>query len=274
MEKSVLTITVIEARYIIAGDHDALNDIYVLIECANQTAQTKHLENNQNPIWDESFQFDIYTGKEEIKVSVLDRNMMKQDIVIGVLYLPIAHLSDQVKIEDWYNLESPHGGQSQGRIRLQLWWIHSKIKLIEDRIVQTEEDIGKILEDKKYYQDKVKQLREPFAWMEFAVSSKESPSRPSNSQFAVYKDEIETEDEEAKSNPIIRVTNRVYDAEKILARNFEKFSDNLVQGLGLRYTPWYKVMLYTNIIYALFTLLICFMRSDFINLTICGLIFF
>lgn len=150
MEKSVLTITVIEARSIRMLDYNAQADLYVLVECANQTGQTKHIEGRPNPIWDETFQFEIHNGKEEIKVSVLDRNMMKQDTIVGLLYIPLESLRDQVKIEDWYNLESPHmgDGSSSGRIRLQLWWIHSKTKLIEDRIMQTEEDIEKILEDK------------------------------------------------------------------------------------------------------------------------------
>lgn len=278
MENSVLTITVIEARYISPADFNSKNDLYVLIECANQTAQTKHIENNQNPIWDESFQFDIYSGKEEIKVSIMDKNMMTQDTVIGVLYTPIANLSDQVKIEDWYNLESPMGGaQSSGRVRLQLWWIHSKIKLIEDRIMQTEEDVSKILEDKKYYMDKVKQLREPFPWME-AISLSSNKTTPTNTRAAAkpqyatntYNDELETEDDETKSNPLIRTANKVGETEKVLARGFEKLTDNIMQGLGIRYTPWYKLMYIVNTIYAILTFGTCFIKTDFVNLTLCS----
>lgn len=90
MENSVLTITAIEAKYLASSDFNSNSDLYVLIECANQTAQTKHIKDTQNPIWDESFQFDIYSGKEEIKVSVMDKNMMTQDSILGVLYIPIA----------------------------------------------------------------------------------------------------------------------------------------------------------------------------------------
>lgn len=150
MEKSILNITVIEARSVKVSDYDSQSDLYVLIECANQSAQTKHLEGMQNPVWDETFQFEIYNGKEEIKVCIMDKKLMKQDTIVGVLYIPLSTLKDQVKIEDWYSLDSPIIGEGKpnGRIRLQLWWIHSKTKLIEDRIMQTEEDIDKILEDK------------------------------------------------------------------------------------------------------------------------------
>ena len=150
MERSILTITVIEAKNIRLMDYDSQSDLYVLVECANQTAQTKHLDGMLNPIWDETFQFEIHNGREEIKISVMDKKLMKQDTIVGVLFLPLNSLKDQVKIEDWFNLESPFvgDGKSNGRIRLQLWWIHSKTKLIEDRIYQTEEDIQKIIEDK------------------------------------------------------------------------------------------------------------------------------
>lgn len=150
MERSVLNVTVIEAKSIRLMDYDSQSDLYVLVECAGQTSQTKHLEGVLNPIWDETFQFEIYNGKEEIKISIMDKKLMKQDTIVGVLYLPLISLQDQVKVEDWFELESPYVGEgkSNGRVRLQLWWIHSKTKLIEDRIYQTEEDIQKISEDK------------------------------------------------------------------------------------------------------------------------------
>lgn len=262
MENSSLTITVIEARNITPSNVDGKTDFYVLLECSNQSIQTKHTDNFRNPIWHETFEFDIYSGKEEIKVSILERNMMSQDVIIGVLYIPIIHLSDQVRIEDWYSLETPDGRLENGKIRLQLWWIHSKIKLLEDRIFQTESDIEKILEEKKYYQNKVKELREPFPWMEHNTTIKQSPvsgaNRSSNNVFSsttVYKEEIEIE-EELQANPIIRVTNNVSDREKLLARGFERLADNLMQNIGIRYTPWYKVMQIINVLYAVMTLCI------------------
>lgn len=232
----------------------------------------------QNPVWDETFHFDIHNGKEEIRISVMDRNMMKQDTVVGVLFIPVETLRDQQKIEDWFNLENPHGGygESNGRIRLQLWWIHSKTKLIEDRIMQTEEDIDKILSDKKYYIEKVAQLREPFGWLEASATLKNSPSKGSYSQFASYKDEVEveTEDDETLNNPLVKATSQVGDRERNWARLFESVSDNFSQGLGMRTTPWFKVMQYFNILYSVMTLLVCFLRTDFVNLTVCVMIYY
>jgi hypothetical protein len=235
----------------------------------------------QNPVWEETFHFDIHNGKEEIKVSIMDRNMVKQDTVVGVLYIPIQTLIDQQKVEDWFNLENPHGGQgdSNGRIRLQLWWIHSKTKLIEDRIVQTDEDIDKIYSDKQYYQDKIVQLREPFAWLEATAeatsmsASKGTANRPSYYSIGNYKEEVESEDEETMTNPIVSATNKIRGPERSLARGFEQYTDGFSYSfLGLRSTPWFKIMQWFNVIYCILTLCTCFIRSDFINLTVCVLI--
>ena len=39
------------------------------------------------------------------------------------------------------------------------------MKLLEDRIKQTEDDILKINEDRLYYEDKIRMLQNPFWWM-------------------------------------------------------------------------------------------------------------
>lgn len=277
MEKSVLTATVIEARYIKMTDYDSQGDLYVVIECGNHSAQTQHKEGMQNPIWDETFHFDITNGKEEIRVSVMDRNMMKQDTVVGVLYIPIQTLSEQQKVEDWFNLEDPHGGygESNGRIRLQLWWVYSKTKLIEDRIIQNDEDIEKIYGDKKYYTDKVSQLREPFPWLENitqAQSSNYSTMKGQSAQdysIATYRSEDESEDEEMRTNPIVQAVNTVFPTERAVARGVDGAFDNFSQGvLGLRSTPWFRLLQWSSLIYYVLTLCSLFLRTDFINLSV------
>jgi len=207
----------------------------------------------------------------------MDRNMTKQDTIVGVLYIPVETLRDQQKIEDWFNLEDPNNGygESGGRIRLQLWWIHSKTKLIEDRIIQTEEDIDKILGDKKYYQEKVSQLREPFNWLEVGqYAANNSPGRPSDTQLAYYHSEIESEDDNTEKHIFVKAAPRVGKMEKTMAKSFESVSDNLSLALGIRRTPWFKIMQYFNIVYTLLTLVTLFLRSDFINLTVCVLIYY
>lgn len=224
----------------------------------------------QNPVWDETFHFDIHNGKEEIKISVMDRNMMKQDTVVGVRYIPIEILRDQQKIEDWYNLDDPHSGygEANGRIRVQLWWIHSKTKLIEDRIIQTEEDIDKILGDKKYYQEKVGELREPFGWNELNYITKPSPERPSDTRFAFQSDEVETDDEGTKNNLLGQIMPKIGSTERSLAKGFESLSDNLSFSVGVRGTPWFRIMQYFNVVYFILTLMALFLRGDFVNLTV------
>ncbi len=79
----------------------------------------------------------------------MDKDVVKSDDFEGQCFIALDTLKDQQKVENWYNLEAEDGPNTpwQGRIRLQLWWIHSKVKLLEDRIKQTEDDILKINED-------------------------------------------------------------------------------------------------------------------------------
>ena len=118
--------------------------------------------------------------------------------------------------------------------------------------------------------DKVKQLREPFPWMEHAASLQHTPNKLGNPKYKPigYGQEIVVEDEEVRANPLVKAANSVTGPEKMVARGFEKLSDNIVHGFGIRYTPWTKVMHIFNTIYAILTILICFYRTDFVNLTV------
>lgn len=117
----------------------------------------------------------------------------------------------------------------------------------------------------KYYIEKVKQLREPFVWMESVNYVKQSPSRLNNSynSFASrninpgydYKEDYETEDEILKSNALLKATTRVRDKEITWARLFESMSDNLSKNLGFTSTPWYKAMQVIKVIYLALTML-------------------
>ncbi len=60
MENSVLTASVIEARDLKPMDFEGISDPYVMLECSGQTCQTKYHKSTLNPIWEESFTFDIF----------------------------------------------------------------------------------------------------------------------------------------------------------------------------------------------------------------------
>jgi hypothetical protein len=258
MESSILTLTLVEGRLVTNIDYKGTSDLYAIIECAGQTKTSRHLENMQNPVWDDNFQFSIFNGKETIKITVMDRNMMRNDNVIGNLNIPIETLKDQVKLEDWFQLEPPRGNSSsnsKGRIRLQLWWVHSKTKLIEDRMEKIVEDIAKIKDDKIYYQNKVRQLRQPFGWHETESTIDVKP------KAAARKYEIEQEfvdsDEEEQLTAVAKFANTITERERIWARDFEEFSDEIMQKIGFDYTPWFKLMVAINFLYGLLTIIIC-----------------
>ena len=79
MENSVLTVSVIEARDLKPMDFEGISDPYVILESAGQTVQTKYQKSTLNPIWEESFTFDIFKGDEILKVVVMDKDVIKSE---------------------------------------------------------------------------------------------------------------------------------------------------------------------------------------------------
>mgnify|MGYP000926628667 CR=1 FL=1 len=94
MENSVLTVSVIEARDLKPMDFDGVSDPYVILECAGQTCQTKYHKSTLNPIWEESFTFDIFKGDEILKVLVMDKDAIKSDDFEGQCFIPLNSLKN------------------------------------------------------------------------------------------------------------------------------------------------------------------------------------
>lgn len=66
MEGSILTVRVIEARDLLAKDMNGLSDPYTILQIEGQRIQTKTIEKTLNPVWNESFTFDITEGREPL----------------------------------------------------------------------------------------------------------------------------------------------------------------------------------------------------------------
>ena len=48
-----------------------------------------------NPIWEESFTFDIFKGDEVLKVLVMDKDIYKSDDFEGQCFIPLSLLKNQ-----------------------------------------------------------------------------------------------------------------------------------------------------------------------------------
>lgn len=82
-------------------------------------------------MWNEIITFDIITGKEALLVQIYDRADIGKDTLIGETDVPIDVLNDQYKHDEWLEIENEKR-QVTGKIRLNLHWIHSKKKFLQD----------------------------------------------------------------------------------------------------------------------------------------------
>lgn len=78
MQGSVLIVTAVEARDLKSMDINGLSDPYIRFECENQHVETSVQYNTLNPIWNETFTFDIQQGNP-LNVLVMDKDSMKSD---------------------------------------------------------------------------------------------------------------------------------------------------------------------------------------------------
>ena len=235
MEGSYLTVRIIEARNLKPMNENNFSDPYAVISIEGQKEETNFMESTLNPKWDETFKFDIKTGKEPLEILVLDRDLYSADDFEGKLSLDLLDFKDQMKVDKWYNLQSTHPHELwQGEIRVEIQWIHSRRKFFEDLLQR----LDQILKDdnikRKDIEKSLKELRAPFGFLEYL-------------DYGYF--EIEDVDR-AKQAASGNVSARVPLFEKKVA----VMMDELADSAGIRHPPWYRWLVWLTLIYAFLTL--------------------
>jgi hypothetical protein len=86
--------------------------------------------------------------------------------------------------------------------------------------------------------------------------------------YAFQNEDLEIEEDE-KFVKVKRAVGAVHHKEVEYAERIESFADNLAHKLGgYTSTPWWTALYSGTLIHALLTMLCCFYKSDFINLTV------
>ncbi|GMH00341.1 hypothetical protein Nepgr_002180 [Nepenthes gracilis] len=122
-----LYVSVVKARDLPVMDVSGSLDPYVEVKLGNYKAITKHLEKNQNPVWNKIFAF----PKEKLQsnlleVTVKDKDIGKDDFVGRVLLdlseIPLRVPPDSPLAPQWYRLEDKKGIKTtRGEIMLAAW---------------------------------------------------------------------------------------------------------------------------------------------------------
>lgn len=78
-------------------DSGGSSDPYVILEIENQRIDTTYKKSTLNPVWNESFTFDIASGVQPLYVIVMDKDTFGNDDFEGKCEVDLNDLRDQMK---------------------------------------------------------------------------------------------------------------------------------------------------------------------------------
>ena len=167
MRESLLTVHCVEARDLKPLDMDGTSDPYVILQIEDQRIETTFKKSTLNPVWNESFTFEIHHGRDPLFIEVMDKDTFGEDDSEGVCTFSLDELRDQMKHDQWLELIDRATGQpSQGRIRLMLQWVYSKVQYFSEYLSKWDDTLNKDFEDKDQIEKFIKQLESPFGFFE------------------------------------------------------------------------------------------------------------
>ena len=114
----ILEISVCEAHNLTDKEHVGKSDPYVVVKCEGKKEKTKHIKNELNPHWDETFRFEVKDLRGNVELELWDHNLLKDDDM-GHCLIPIGGLRRGVAAEQWYSVMGKKG-QGHGEIRVRL----------------------------------------------------------------------------------------------------------------------------------------------------------
>jgi len=114
-----LMVQVVEARNLARKDILSKSDPYCELSIVQKHSlsilsskqKTSTINNNQNPIWNQSFTLGVSNSEAELlKIKVWDNDPMSFDDEIGEVDIPLFSLRNGVPKDDWYQLFPAKGG--------------------------------------------------------------------------------------------------------------------------------------------------------------------
>ena len=121
----VLNVTVIEARKLHGEDLVGKNDPYVELWIDDDYKQrTTVIDNTDNPVWNQSFTFNLPEGgrKHKLELVVNDKDKIGSD-EIGTAKFDFEEAFNGAPIDTWVNLPAKMGLTSHGEVHLYVQFI-------------------------------------------------------------------------------------------------------------------------------------------------------
>lgn len=166
MKNSVLTVNLVEAKDLIPMDSNGLSDPYVILSCESQKFTSNCIPETLNPVWNEEFFFNIESGNETLKLTVMDKDVLMPDDFEGEVTIPMSLLKDQMKLDQFFILSQGKEGLKQGRIHLSMQWIWSKTQYLETILKQWKDVMEIDQKDLNSLEEQLLMLKKPFGHLE------------------------------------------------------------------------------------------------------------
>ena len=177
------------------------SDPYVVFTLENQAGKkiqqinSKFKKATLNPVWNESFTFDISSKDEYLVVEVYDKDTFGNDDFEGMFRVSLNliddermapedlenmdekdKLFDQMKHDIWFDLEHKTGNKFEGRVRLMLQWIYSKEKYFRRFVQDWDRAIAENIVEKEQVERYLQQLESPFGFLDAVRMEAENES--------------------------------------------------------------------------------------------------
>ncbi|KAI8137893.1 C2 domain-containing protein [Fennellomyces sp. T-0311] len=118
----VLTVDVFEGKELKNQDFLGKNDPFIELWLDDDYKQrTSELSNTNNPVWNETFTFNIAEGSSDSKlyIKVIDQDLIGTD-KIGDAKVDLKDVYDGEVFDDWVKLPAKLGLNSHGEIHLRI----------------------------------------------------------------------------------------------------------------------------------------------------------
>ncbi|CAF0723047.1 unnamed protein product [Adineta steineri] len=121
MAQGHLRVTIVEAAKLADKDKTDFNDPYVEVYIDEKKKyKTRTLQNVERPIWNETFDFDIWPSNEYVHIDVYDEDEGKKPDVIGSAKVSLDDVIKKGHYDDWVKLPGFLGFGSRGDIHIRM----------------------------------------------------------------------------------------------------------------------------------------------------------
>jgi hypothetical protein len=245
----------------------------VILVIGDDTIQTTYKKNDLNPVWNESFIFEIDHSQHQLLIQVMDKDTFGQDFEgkAEVNLREDQEIADQKKTIVWRELTDENGNGGRGQIKLQIHWIYSRFRYFDGLAQTWGEALHADKEELERTEGDLAQMEKPFGFLSTLKS------------LAIYdaeddkSDEEENDPEKAAAAQLAKDTfksDSMKQREAAIVGTFENVTDGVARSIGLDGCPWYLLTIIVLWLYIIVTALACYYRADFLNATICVVAFY